>query len=624
MKMEHLNNGLIYTSEADCIGCNNCIRECPEIKANITVHEDDGTYKTHIDDGECILCGTCMDTCTHGARRYLDDTDEFFANLKAGKATSVLIAPALLLNYPSEYKNILGYLKEKGVKRFYSVSYGADITSWAYLNYILQRGAQGLISQPCPAIVSYIEKQQPELMKHLIPVQSPMMCTAIHLRKYEGISDDFAFISPCIAKKVEIEAPRGQGLIRYNVTFTRLLEKIKSEGRSVRSYPEVDDEIDYGMGALYPVPGGLRENVSFYLGPDALCLQAEGEKHVYPFLHEYQSWFNRAKMTPHLVDCLNCLRGCNFGTATEFRHSHAEFVQVEAHALRQKTHETFKKEDGTRETDPKARFAALNEKYSDLKLDDFICRYENLDSGKRKPSPQEINAAYASMLKFDEMSKKVDCCSCGYSTCAKMAEALAMGLNHKESCVYFIKEQLRVQLEGAQRIVETFGNVQDLVNQLTQENIAIAKDTADINTRVEQAVSMSGEMRASLEEVQEAFKNLTSSIGEITNIARNTNILSINAAIEAAHAGQFGVGFAVVASEVGDLAKKSMAAAVKNRDNNENISNVLEKLTESIATLADQVNEIRQATDAITHNVDGIQHKSEEIVQLMDDLEANK
>jgi ferredoxin len=587
----------------------------------VKVKEGEGVFKIYTDEKECILCGTCIDTCTHNVRHFIDDTQAFFDGLKAGKTISALIAPALLLNYPDDYKYILGYLKERGVNRFYSVSYGADITTWAYLNYIGQRGPQGLISQPCPVIVNHIERHQPDLINNLIPVQSPMMCTAIHLKQYMNVNDEFVFISPCIAKKVEIEAPRGLGMIRYNVTFNNLLEHIKSEGRSLRSYDELGDEIDYGMGALFPVPGGLRENVAFYMGAEALVLQAEGESHVYPYLRELHTWLPRAKLTPHLIDCLNCGRGCNFGTATEFRNQHTDFAQIEAQNLRQKKHADFFEESGKVITDPKVRLQMLNEKYKDLNLDDFLCRYENLESTKRPPTGSEINAAYAGMLKFSEMDKKIDCCSCGYPTCQKMAEAIALGLSHKESCVYLIKAQLKTQLEGAQRIVDTFGSISELLEQLSADNISISEDATDINERVEQAVIHSGDMKRALEEVQGVFKNLTGSISEITNIARNTNILSINAAIEAAHAGQFGVGFAVVASEVGDLAKKSMAAATKNRDNNNNISKVLKRLVETTATLADQINEIRQATETITQNVGGIKQKSGKIMSLMDAIE---
>lgn len=50
-----------------------------------------------------------------------------------------------------------------------------------------------------------------------MPIHSPMMCAAIYTKKYAGIKDKLAFISPCIAKKAEIEDPNTHGYISYNV-----------------------------------------------------------------------------------------------------------------------------------------------------------------------------------------------------------------------------------------------------------------------------------------------------------------------------------------------------------------------------------------------------------------------
>ena len=133
-----------------------------------------------------------------------------------------MIAPAFIANYPKEYKKILGYLKSKGVNRIISVSFGADITTWGYLNYITEHNFLGGISQPCPAVVDYIEKYVPTLVKKLVPVHSPMMCSAIYAKKYMNISDSFAFLSPCIAKKSEISRPDKIGV---HVIFDRFRRK---------------------------------------------------------------------------------------------------------------------------------------------------------------------------------------------------------------------------------------------------------------------------------------------------------------------------------------------------------------------------------------------------------------
>lgn len=200
--MSGLNEGLVYTNDK-CIGCNRCISLCPAITANHAVGEGEDC-KIYVSGDSCIACGACFDTCEHDARSYRDDTEHFFNDLKKGENISLLIAPSFMVNYPDEYEGILWGLKQLGVKHFINVSFGADIATWAYLNYLSSNKAEGTIAQPCPTVVTYIEKYIPELISKLVPVHSPMMCAAIYAKKYMGINDKLAFISPCIAKKNEI------------------------------------------------------------------------------------------------------------------------------------------------------------------------------------------------------------------------------------------------------------------------------------------------------------------------------------------------------------------------------------------------------------------------------------
>ena len=190
-------------------------------------------------------------------------------------------APACKANYPDEYEAVLGGLKKLGVNRFISISFGADITTWGYLNYVQKYNFTGGISQPCPAVVGYIERYVPELLPKLFPVQSPLMCGAIYCRKELGITDKLAFISPCIAKKLEMEEPENKGLVQYNVTFDHLMKYVREH--NVKG-AFCTDEIEYGLGSIYPMPGGLKENVNWFLCEDAIIRQIEGEKHMYHYL----------------------------------------------------------------------------------------------------------------------------------------------------------------------------------------------------------------------------------------------------------------------------------------------------------------------------------------------------
>lgn len=104
-----------------------------------------------MDPVRCIACGGCIDACEHGAREFNDDTERFFEDLRRGEKISLLVAPAFKANYMEEYESVLGGLKKLGVNRIISVSFGADITTWGYLNYVEKYHFTGGISQPCPA-----------------------------------------------------------------------------------------------------------------------------------------------------------------------------------------------------------------------------------------------------------------------------------------------------------------------------------------------------------------------------------------------------------------------------------------------------------------------------------------
>lgn len=187
---------LVYTNE-NCVGCNKCIRVCSAMGACISTEPDEtGKSRIEVDPDKCIACGACFDACEHGAREFRDDTERFFADLKKGEKISILIAPAFKADYPAEYEKALGGLKKLGVNRIISVSFGADITTWAYIKYIQTHNYLGGISQPCPAVVGYIERYIPDLLPKLFPVQSPMMCAAIYAKKEMKVQEKLAFISP--------------------------------------------------------------------------------------------------------------------------------------------------------------------------------------------------------------------------------------------------------------------------------------------------------------------------------------------------------------------------------------------------------------------------------------------
>ncbi len=447
---KEINEGIIRTN-SKCAGCNKCLSTCPVFDANIASNED-GTNKIFVNQDTCILCGRCIDVCTHGARDFQDDTQKLFYDLRAitdgrrKRGISLLVAPAFMINYPKRYKMILGYLKHMGINHIYSVSFGADITIWGYINYLAQTGAEGMIAQPCPAIVKYIEVHRPALIKKLMPIQSPAMCEAIYLKKYLGITDDLAFLGPCIAKKSEFEAPQNEGYIKYSITFKQLMKEIDKTDISL--FEAEDSELEYGMGAMFSKHGGMRENLEYYLGldSDAYINQKEGENYSYSFLDLYS---NRVDMEDpyraELVDILNCTRGCNYGTATEFKNSPLNHIPYAMNLMRvEKSTGNFPDTSEIYKT-PKERLAALNKRFGDLKLEDFYASYSDLSINDTEVSAQTIMSTFKDMLKITEAEQNMDCSSCGMKSCKDMAKAIALGNNYKENCNHFLKKKLFIE-----------------------------------------------------------------------------------------------------------------------------------------------------------------------------------
>ncbi|MCR4626291.1 MAG: EAL domain-containing protein [Treponema sp.] len=436
-----LNFPLIYTNE-NCVGCNKCLSVCNTIGACVaSLPDDSGKYRVTVDPAKCIACGECVKACEHDARKYSDDTENFFNDLKRGEKISVLLAPAFKANYPDEYAKVLGGLKELGVEHLISVSFGADITTWGYINYINKYGFKGGISQPCPVVVNYIEKYQPQLIKKLFPIQSPLMCAAIYAKKQMGVTDKLAFISPCIAKKIEIEDPCNKGYVSYNVTFGHLMDYIRKNNLFGKP---CEDEIEYGLGAVYPMPGGLMENVRWLCGEKEFIRSLSGKKRLYDFIRDNAKNISEEKTPFLLIDALNCENGCLCGTATDSEISETDTALYNLISIQNKVIKNDGDSVWSACSSPKERLELLNRQFANLDLNDYIRTYTDKSEGcsVKEPSEEDYENIFTQMKKNTPASRAVNCTSCGYDNCREMAKAIFNGFNHKENCVYYLKESL--------------------------------------------------------------------------------------------------------------------------------------------------------------------------------------
>lgn len=620
---------LVFTNDS-CIGCNKCIRVCPCPGACVAVTEEDGTERIQVDPAKCIGCGACMDACKHGAREFEDDTEQFFADLAKGEKISILLAPAFKANYPEDYERVLGGLKNLGVNRIISVSFGADITTWGYLNYVKKYNFTGGISQPCPAIVGYIEHYLPELLPKLFPVHSPMMCSAIYAKQEMEITDKLAFISPCVAKWSEIHDPDTEGYVSYNVTFDHLMKYVREHNISGTF---ASDEIEYGLGSIYPMPGGLKENVYWFLGDDVYIRQIEGEKHTYRYLEEHKEEIAKGMNKELFIDALNCGMGCIYGTGVEEEIARTDTALYNIHQIQENCKKNTKNSAWSRKLTPAQRLAKLNKQFSKLNLENYLRKYTDRseECNYKLPSTEELNQIYDEMGKKTKEARCIDCECCGYESCEKMAFAIYNGFNKKENCIHFVKDTVEEekkraleladeiktekdavekQQENIKTTVETvndlFVSLYDSVDDMVNGNESNATECSAVSEEIGNVSEFCEKLTGRMQEIDMLLESMAENNQEVVSIAAQTNLLALNANIEAARAGEAGRGFAVVADEINKLAMNSKDTASRSTESQA-------KVKESIAEIIKDADELANVVNDTGNRIQNLAAATEEI-----------
>ncbi|MDR2194781.1 MAG: methyl-accepting chemotaxis protein [Treponema sp.] len=649
MKKAKALTAVVEVDKNKCVNCHSCIAACPVKYCNNGAGE-----VVVINHDLCIGCGSCIAVCTHHARISADDSSRFFKALDDKEKMIAIVAPAVASNFPGQYLNLNGYLKSRGgVEAVFDVSFGAELTVLSYLNYMQEKHPAFCISQPCPAIVTYIQIYRPELIPYLVPADSPMLHTVKMIREYypQYRHHKVAVISPCIAKRREFDET---GLGDFNVTFSALYDYLEKRGINLASFKaEGFDNPQAERAVTFSMPGGLLITAERGdPGIGRVTRKIDGVHSIYPYLADIakmiRSGGNKDDL-PMLVDCLNCEKGCNGGTGT--RNGKTPLYALEAPVLKRRAEAEAKYGGSTSVKNNHKKVMKVISSYWKHGL--YARAYEDLSMNYtvRMPDERQLKEAYKTLRKYSEKDM-YDCNTCGYGSCYGMAVAIFNGLNRPENCHHYdlalIKEDhetidtlnknLHIQVEQSLAFMKDINTLIDALNaQILHQTTAVKDSSAAIEQMTATIADTAGmaqkkqssikklandieEGRASMQRTIEAVGRISTSvegvgstIKVISGIAANTNLLSMNAAIEAAHAGDAGMGFAVVAGEIRRL---SDTTAKNSRD----IAHTLKAVIEGIRDMTARSSATDGLIAAIADEMNGFANAMTELIRSLGEL----
>lgn len=242
------------------------------------------------------------------------DLVRLLTDLAAGRKVSLLVAPAAQRHFGDHLK-LFAVLRRWGVQGFYNVLRYADIVVWAYRQQLENRRGASLIASACPAVTLHVLRQKQKLQPLLMPVVSPVVAAAIYLRKYKEVAESFAFLTPCVCKRQEIDLyGRAKTGIEYCVTIRELQQQLLQSGEQLDSLPSVDytDAAEPFAGESLSVFGGIGACLSRSIG-DFHYRQASGAGNVYPLLDSSSRARAQDEVLADLLELNHCCRGCDGG-----------------------------------------------------------------------------------------------------------------------------------------------------------------------------------------------------------------------------------------------------------------------------------------------------------------------
>lgn len=505
---------LIFTDHNSCRKCYACVRACP-VK---TISISRGLPEI-IEEG-CLGCGQCVLACSIGAKVVHDDTAMIQQWVEEGQKLAAIVAPSYPASFNMPTEKFIGTLYELGFSSVQEVAYGAEICAQEYADYFQDQQPGTIISTACPAVVQFVEKHMPSMIKYLAPIASPMLAQA-KVVKATHPDHKIVFIGPCLSKKYEAADANNQGYVDAVITFRQLNHWIEQENISLAEIGEGQwDNPRPELARTFPISGGLLKSSG--ISEDVASMEivvVEGARRCIEVLKAVE----REEFIPRFIDMLVC-EGCVMGPGMV---SNKPYV-VRAHKVAATVRHYNNRVD-------KEQWARV------LSGINFTRKFTAKPILKKEFTEEQVWQMLEETGKHTPRDL-VNCSACGYDTCWEKAVACLQGLAEKEMCLPFLLRQvpaltsslmdmsneLMLSMESINFSTLTLKGTTSRINiknkhleSLIEETNSIAKNTLELSDTV---FSMLAQYQLPLTEQGTSLRLGNSDVEEIKKIASHSKL----------------------------------------------------------------------------------------------------
>ena len=266
-----------HIDKSKCVNCGACAKVCPysaitnrkrpcETACKVKAIHAGPEGAAQIDYEKCISCGACVYQCPFGAisdKSYILEVIDLIKKSENNTRYNVyaIVAPSIAGQfYYAKPGQILSALKALGFDTVIEAALGADMVAYRESKEVSETDSF-VTSSCCPAFVSYVDKQFPQLKDHVSHNLSPMAALGKYIKEQEP-DCKIVFVGPCTSKKMEMQREEVRPYVDSVITFEELQALFDSRDIVAQSFEDIPLNDASRFGRIFARSGGLTEAVA--------------------------------------------------------------------------------------------------------------------------------------------------------------------------------------------------------------------------------------------------------------------------------------------------------------------------------------------------------------------------